>query len=134
MAENDGLVVPDAQRDPRFDCNPLVTGEPHIRFYAGRRLTTPDGLPLGALAVLDTQPREEGLSELQALTLDTLAGQVMSQLELRRALQQRDQSEDAARRALAAGSRPRRARRRAGGCGTGGDRARARVLESDRYR
>ena len=102
MAENDGLVVPDAQRDPRFDCNPLVTGEPHIRFYAGRRLTTPDGLPLGALAVLDTQPREEGLSELQALTLDTLAGQVMSQLELRRALQQRDQSEDTARRALAA--------------------------------
>ena len=31
MAENDGLVVLDAQRDPRFDCNPLVTGEPHIR-------------------------------------------------------------------------------------------------------
>lgn len=102
MTETDGLVVPDAQRDSRFDCNPLVTGEPHIRFYAGRRLTTPEGLPLGALAVLDTQSREEGLSELQALTLDTLAGQVMNQLELRRALQQRDQSEDAARRALAA--------------------------------
>lgn len=101
MMETDGLVVPDARSDPRFDCNPLVTGEPHIRFYAGRRLTTPEGLPLGALAVLDTQSRAEGLSELQALTLDTLAGQVMSQLELRRALRQRDLSQDATRRALA---------------------------------
>jgi len=98
----DGMVVPDATRDPRFDCNPLVTGEPHLRFYAGRLLKTRDGLPLGTLCVLDTRPRPQGLTDLQQMALETLAGQVMAQMELRLALRQREQSEQTARLAIEA--------------------------------
>jgi two-component sensor histidine kinase len=81
-------IVPDLTEDPRFARNPLVTGEPHLRFYAGAVLRTPDGVPLGALCVLDHRPRD--LTEEQASTLTMLAGQVMSQLELRRAIADRD--------------------------------------------
>ena len=49
-------IVPDLTEDPRFAHNPLVTGEPHLRFYAGAVLRTPDGVPLGALCVLDHVP------------------------------------------------------------------------------
>jgi two-component sensor histidine kinase len=82
-------VVPDLTEDPRFARNPLVTGEPHLRFYAGAVLKTPDGVPLGALCVLDCMPRD--LTEEQASTLTVLARQVMSQLELRRAIAERDE-------------------------------------------
>ncbi|SFR54223.1 diguanylate cyclase (GGDEF) domain-containing protein [Marinobacter daqiaonensis] len=51
------LVVPDALEDPRFAGNPLVTGDPHIRFYAGAVVRGPTGQPLGTLCVLDHQPR-----------------------------------------------------------------------------
>ncbi len=102
LLQEDGMVVPDAALDPRFIDNPLVTGEPGLRFYAGRLLKTPEGLPLGTLCVLDTKPRPEGLNELQAMALDTMARQVMSQMELRRVLRLRDESEDTARRALGA--------------------------------
>lgn len=98
----DGMQVSDATADARFSCNPLVTGEPHLRFYAGQLLKTQDGLPLGTLCVLDTEPRPEGLTEVQAMALKTLAGQVMTQLELRRTLRQRARSEETTRRALAA--------------------------------
>lgn len=102
LLQEAGMVIPDATKDARFDCNPLVTGEPHLRFYAGRLLTTPEGLPLGTLCVLDTEPRPGGLDALQAMALETLAGQVMTQLELRRALRQRQESEETTRRALEA--------------------------------
>ncbi len=78
-------------KDPRFDDNPLVQGKPHLRFYAGARLETPEGLPLGALCVLDTMPRD-GLTEQQKFTLTALARQVMAQLELRRAIAERDEA------------------------------------------
>lgn len=52
------FVVPDAAQDPRFEGNPLVQGEPHLRFYAGALLESPEGLPLGTLCVLDTKPRD----------------------------------------------------------------------------
>jgi two-component sensor histidine kinase len=81
-------IVPDLTVDPRFVGNPLVTGEPHLRFYAGAVLRTPDGVPLGALCVLDHMPRD--LTQEQASTLTMLARQVMSQLELRRAIAERD--------------------------------------------
>jgi two-component sensor histidine kinase len=81
-------IVPDLTEDPRFVGNPLVAGEPHLRFYAGAVLRTPDGVPLGALCVLDHMPRD--LTQEQASTLTMLARQVMSQLELRRAIAERD--------------------------------------------
>ncbi|MFN3838136.1 MAG: PAS domain-containing protein [Brevundimonas sp.] len=104
MLSDQALVITDAQRDPRFADNPLVTGAPHIRFYAGFPLKTPTGAPLGALCVLDEKARPEGLTELEALALKTLAQQVMTQLELRRALLERDRSEQAAKLAIEASS------------------------------
>ncbi len=52
------MVVPDAREDPRFASNPLVTGEPHIRFYAGAVVHSPRGQPLGTLCVIDREPRQ----------------------------------------------------------------------------
>jgi len=84
----DFMMVPDATRDARFDGNPLVTGDPGLRFYAGALLKTPEGLPLGTLCVLGYEPRT--LNEQQQAALRTLAGQVMAQLELRRLLKQHE--------------------------------------------
>jgi two-component sensor histidine kinase len=92
------FIVPDASKDERFDNNPLVQGAPHLRFYAGARLETPEGLPLGALCVLDTTPRE-GLTEAQRFSLSALAQQVMTQLELRRVIAERDAMLEGSRRA-----------------------------------
>ena len=58
------FVVPDLTKDPRFNCNPLVTGEPRLRFYAGALLESPNGLPLGTLCVLDYVVVREELSKL----------------------------------------------------------------------
>jgi PAS domain S-box-containing protein len=77
-------VVPDLALDPSFDTNPLVTGDPKLRFYAGALLETPEGLPIGTLCVLDTKPRPQGLSEAQGFALTALARQVMGQFELRK--------------------------------------------------
>jgi GAF domain-containing protein len=52
------LVVPDTTQDPRFAANPLVTGKPFIRFYAGAPLIYMRDIRLGGLCVLDIQPRE----------------------------------------------------------------------------
>ncbi|BCP53757.1 hypothetical protein K32_23740 [Kaistia sp. 32K] len=84
ILEEDFLLVPDASKDPRFDCNPLVTGSPHLRFYAGALLKTQEGLPIGTVCVLDYEPKQ--LNETQQRTLRVLAQQVMTQLELRRLL------------------------------------------------
>ncbi|MFN3876999.1 MAG: PAS domain-containing protein [Brevundimonas sp.] len=102
MLADAAMVVTDALEDPRFADNALVTGPPHIRFYAGHPLKTSDGVSLGALCVLDDKPRPEGLTELQTMALKTLADQVMTQLELRRALLDRDRSRDTARLAMEA--------------------------------
>jgi signal transduction histidine kinase len=77
------LVIPDLTLDPRTRENTLVTEAPGIRFYAGARLEAFDGIALGTLCVIDTQPRPGGLTEEQAGSLDALARQVMTQLELR---------------------------------------------------
>ncbi|KAB1073083.1 PAS domain S-box protein [Methylobacterium planeticum] len=90
LAEPDLLVIPDLATDPRTAANPLVTGEPHIRFYAGAPLRTAEGQVIGSLCVIDTEPRPGGLTEEQAADLRALARQVMSQLDLKRALAGRD--------------------------------------------
>ncbi|MCE0538759.1 diguanylate cyclase [Kineosporia rhizophila] len=76
------LEVPDARLDPRFRDNPLVTGPPQIAFYAGFPISTSQGRILGTLCLLDTAPRS--LTPLQRDQMRTLAGQVSTQLELRR--------------------------------------------------
>lgn len=78
-------VIPDTRADPRLAANPLVAGEPGLRFYAGHLLHTPDGVPLGTLCVLDRAPRPD-LEPDQRFALAALARQLMGQLELRRAL------------------------------------------------
>ena len=91
ILQSDVFVVPDLTLDHRFDCNPLVTGAPGLRFYGGALLETPDGLPLGTLCVLDYRPRPAGLTERQTSTLRALARQVMTQLELRRTVSEKEQ-------------------------------------------
>ena len=93
MREHEIMVVPDARLDPRFSDNALVTGELAIRFYAGAPLVTSEGFPFGSLCIIDYSPRPEGLSDLQTQTLTVLARQVVAQLELRRALRERRQSD-----------------------------------------
>ena len=74
------FVVHDAANDPAFRDNPLVTEAPHIRFYAGVPLVSHDGLPIGALCVMDEKPRALGPAETEALA--DLGRQVMATLEL----------------------------------------------------
>jgi anti-sigma regulatory factor (Ser/Thr protein kinase) len=100
MRQHALFIIPDAREDRRFRDNPLVTGEPGIRFYAGASLTSPDGHPLGTLCVIDRVPRTLRGDQLEAL--DSLRRQVEAQLELRRnlielhtALAARDRAEDA---------------------------------------
>ncbi len=90
LLEEQQLIVPDTREDPRFRCNPLVTKDAGLRFYAGALLKTRDGVPLGTLCVLDDKPRPQGLSEQEQFVLATLAHQIMSQIELRKAMAEQD--------------------------------------------
>lgn len=89
LVEPDLLVIPDLTKDARTSHNPLVTGDPHIRFYAGAPLRTAAGDVLGSLCVIDTKTRPDGLSPNQATGLRNLARQIICLLELRRALSQK---------------------------------------------
>jgi adenylate cyclase len=84
------LHVGDLTKDERFRDNATVTGPPHLRFYCGMPLVTPDGYALGTLCVVDFQPRE--ISFEQGETVRRLARQVVTQLELRRRVLELDQT------------------------------------------
>ncbi len=75
------FTVADTLEDARFSDNPLVTGDPHLRFYAGVLLKSEEGHPLGTLCALDYVPRE--LSEEQQEAMLALGRQVMEILELK---------------------------------------------------
>ncbi|GGE02967.1 bifunctional diguanylate cyclase/phosphodiesterase [Aureimonas endophytica] len=80
---DDVFVVPDAALDILFRDNPLVTGEPFIRFYAGAPLMAPSGHRLGSLCIIDTKPRLN-FSAKDRRTLQNLAALAMDRMELRR--------------------------------------------------
>ncbi len=85
--QDDGvMVIEDATSDPRFVNNPLVTGDPGIRFYAGAPLTVEGDHKLGTLCVIDRKPRS--LSDEQLTSLAILRDAVVSHLELRRAMEE----------------------------------------------
>ena len=67
LMSDEVFIVDDAARDPRFKGNPLVTGAPHIRFYAGAPLTLRPGIALGTLCVIGTEPRHVTAKEQQTL-------------------------------------------------------------------
>ena len=76
------MVVEDTTADDRFRENPMVVSGPNIRFYAGSPLITSEGYRLGTLCVLDNKPVK--ISETQKKCLETLADEVMVQMEVRR--------------------------------------------------
>ncbi|MEK6592119.1 MAG: GGDEF and EAL domain-containing protein [Pseudomonadota bacterium] len=90
IADPDQLfIVTDASKDKRFRENPLVTGDPNIRFYAGMPLKTGEGSAVGTLCVIDRVPRD--LSVMQREALVTLSNAVVAQLNLRRRLSRHEQ-------------------------------------------
>lgn len=76
------FIVEDADKDERFQDNPLCTGEPYVKFYAGVPLVTPNGQRIGTLCVIDDKPKK--LEQLQKDTLKLLAVNVVNLLELRK--------------------------------------------------
>ena len=106
IVERQPLGVPDARLDPRFAANELVTGAPHIRFYAGAPLIVGNGSALGTLCVVDTVPRTPSSDALRML--QKLAAMVVDRLELRRKLEElrvalaaRDEADAARERTVA---------------------------------
>lgn len=81
ITADDVLVVSDAAEDGRFSDNPLITGAPHIRFYAGAPLVTPEGHRLGTICVFDKMARS--FPEADVLRLQMIAKSVMAALQLR---------------------------------------------------
>jgi diguanylate cyclase (GGDEF)-like protein/PAS domain S-box-containing protein len=81
ILQSEAFIVEDATLDQRFVANPLVTGEPHIRFYAGFPLVTPTGYRIGTLCVIDRYSRHLSAKQLEALRV--LSHQVINQLERR---------------------------------------------------
>ena len=86
IRQDDILMVPDSILDERFAVSPLVTGTPHIRFYAGTPLETFEGFKIGSLCVIDSKPSI--LTKVQQDALRVLAQQIISAIELRQTLKQ----------------------------------------------
>ena len=84
QSTEDLLIVPNTLEDPRFRNNGLVTGAPHIRFYAGAPLICPEGYKLGTLCIIDTKTRPDGLTLMEKQNLKELAALVMEAMVNRR--------------------------------------------------
>ena len=85
IQRQESFVVPDALQDDRFADNPAVTGDPHVRFYAGHPIAAPDGNLVGTLCVFDQRPRELNETQLQTLRdLASLAQRELCQRDRRR--------------------------------------------------
>ena len=82
IMENEIFEVDNALENSTFSSNPLVTGDPNIRFYAGTPLTDEDGYNLGTLCVIHTEPKKLTSEQKKALAL--LGKEVISQLSTRR--------------------------------------------------
>ncbi|MDP9026206.1 MAG: response regulator [Actinomycetota bacterium] len=105
LLEDGPLVIADTHADPRFADNPLVTGAPHVRFYAGHPLSTPAGYKMGTLCLIDREPRSFGSSELAALKdLASWAESELNGQEVSRALEIQRRSEAQVRAVLNATS------------------------------
>ena len=90
ICQSDLLLVPDLSEDDRFSNNPLVSSAPNVRFYAGMPLITPNGSAIGTICTVDFERREISISQQEALR--RLSRQVVTQLELRRALLEMDKA------------------------------------------
>jgi PAS domain S-box-containing protein len=90
IQQDDVLVIPDATKDARVGKHGVVVSPPHIRFYAGAPLITPEGYRLGSLCVVDTKPRTATQEQIE--TLELLARQVIRQLEMRRILRRQQEN------------------------------------------
>lgn len=82
IRQREPMIIPDATADARFSANPLVTGEPGIRSYAGVPLVTPDGYNVGSLCAIDMAPR--AFDPAHIAILHSLGALVVDQMELRR--------------------------------------------------
>jgi PAS domain S-box-containing protein len=91
IRQSDIMIVPDALKDDRFTFNPLVTGDPHIRFYAGVPIYSEAGFPLGTLCVIDHRPHT--LTSEQVFALQVLAKQVQKLLALRAKIAEMEKAE-----------------------------------------
>lgn len=89
IREHGVFIVNDATKDDRFADNPSVTSAPHIRFYAGAPLQSPEGYALGTLCAIDRVPRFLTASQQEALR--TLARLAMAHLEMRRTVARLEQ-------------------------------------------
>ncbi|WP_019999018.1 HWE histidine kinase domain-containing protein [Aureimonas ureilytica] len=90
LGRTDILQIEDLTQDSRTRGNPLVTEAPHLRFYAGAPLTSPEGQTLGTICVIDHVSRPGGLTKPQVDGLRALARQVMALLAFKRTVRERD--------------------------------------------